>query len=108
MMNFKVDKQKALDLAKEMGLNISFDSKNPGVIMNSEGNKEQKQFRDFFPELNGEFNHEKFVTKDSGNLPSVSSSINIATSSKKVQIITIKSMEKGFATDSHGKWSRAS
>ncbi|MGD6968744.1 hypothetical protein ACQCVP_20200 [Rossellomorea vietnamensis] len=107
-MKFQVDKQKALDLAKEMGLNISFDIKNPGVIINSKGSKQQKQFKDFFPELNGEYNHEKFVTKDSGDLPSVSSSINITTSSKKVQKITIESIEKGFATDSHGKWSRAS
>ena len=47
-MDFKVDKQKALELAKEIGLDVSFDSKNPDVIIDL---LEHKDFNNFFSEL---------------------------------------------------------
>ncbi|MEC1718770.1 hypothetical protein [Schinkia azotoformans] len=104
-MNFKVDKQKALELAKELGLDVSFGSKNPGVIM---GSGEHKDFNDFFPEINYEFNQAKFITKDSGELSNLSKNITIKSSDKKTQMISVISIDKDFVTDSHGKWSWAS
>lgn len=104
-MDFKVDKQKALELAKELGLDVSFGSENPGVIMDS---GEHKDFNDFFPEINYEFNQAKFVTKDSGELSNLSESMIIKSIGKRTQMIAVVSTEKDFVTDSYGKWSWAS
>jgi len=53
-MNFKIDEEKVFNLAKGMGLTISFGSKNPGVTIISDGKKERKDYTGFFPELKSE------------------------------------------------------
>lgn len=107
-MEFKIDKQKALDLAQEMGLNVTFNAEVPGVTCESASRIEHKKFEDFFPELENGIDSKLFVTKESSDLPSVSKSISIVLTGKADSKILVNSMEMDFNTDSQSKWAKAS
>lgn len=108
MMEFKIDKQKAIKLAEQMGLNVSFNSSNPGVILKSESETKHKKFVDLFPELNTGYNGDKFITKDSGNLPTLSRNINIAFTGKAVQNIVVNNIEIHFVPNTQINIAKAS
>lgn len=48
-MSLTVDDEKLKEIAADLGLEITFNSDNPGVFNKTTG--EHKQFEDFFPEL---------------------------------------------------------
>lgn len=60
-MKFSLDKEKAFNLAKQLGIKISFDNDNPGVIITSNEKSTEYTLEQFFPELTGNTN---FVSKD--------------------------------------------
>lgn len=47
MGRFVINREKAISLAEELGINVSFNAENSGVIIK----RELKDFYDFFPEL---------------------------------------------------------
>lgn len=105
-MIYKIDKQKAFALAKELGLKISFDSDKPGVIMKS---GKQKDFAEFFPELNYIYTNEEFITKDSGELLELSKNINIKSNRQKTLIVSVNKYEKVFTVENRKEsWDCAS
>jgi hypothetical protein len=71
MKDFNLDRQKALELATELGLEVSFDSEKPGVYILNNGDETFYKFQDFFPEI---FNYtlDVYVTKETNNLEELS------------------------------------
>lgn len=51
MKDFNLDRQKALELATELGLEVSFDSEKPGVYILNNGDETFYKFQDFFPDV---------------------------------------------------------
>lgn len=104
-MDFQIDKQKALELAKEIGLEIFFDDKKSGVIMET---GEHKDFVEFFPELNYLYNQENFITKDSGELFNLSKNIFIKLGQRKVPNVLLRNDKATFPVENNEKWHLAS
>jgi hypothetical protein len=75
MKDFNLDSQKALELATELGLEVSFDSEKPGVYILNNGDETFYKFQDFFPEI---FNYtlDVYVTKETNNLEELSEKIS--------------------------------
>lgn len=75
-MEFSLDKKKALELAKKLGINVSFDNDQTGVFFKDElGDREVHcEFEKFFPELGElkqpEVTESEFVTRDKWSLRS--------------------------------------
>lgn len=74
MDDIYLDKQKALDLAKELGLEVSFGSDKPGVYISNNGTEEFYRFQNFFSELFN-FDLDFHITKETYNLESLSKKI---------------------------------
>ncbi|HDR8159480.1 TPA: hypothetical protein QC072_002307 [Bacillus cereus] len=72
-MKFSLDKKKAAELAKQLGLKVSFGSEESGIKIKKNEVEELFDFNDFFPELEDDFN--SFVTKDQGVLKDVQNKI---------------------------------
>ena len=51
MKDFNLDRQKALELATELSLEVSFDSEKPGVYILNNGDETFYKFQDFLPEI---------------------------------------------------------
>ena len=62
MRNFQIDRDKAHCLAEELGIKVSFNSQNPGVIIN----QDTKELTEFFPELNTITHKEFKVIREEG------------------------------------------
>lgn len=63
-MNFSLDKEVAIELAKKMGIKVSFNNEESGVFFNNKETNEVTKFNfnDFIPEL--EKLGDEFITKD--------------------------------------------
>ena len=72
-MKFSLDKKKAAELAKQLGLKLNFESEESGIKIKKNEVEEIFDFDDFFPELDADFNN--FVTKDQGVLKDVQNKI---------------------------------
>lgn len=108
-MEFILDKNKAIQLAKDMKLDVTFSSKtSSGVILKSGSRVEKLDFKSFFPELSDYASHLSFVTKDKGSIPSISRCIKIDLGKEKAPKIPIETAGIDFNTNSKGKWSMAS
>lgn len=60
-MKFSLDKEKAVELAKKLDINVKFNDSKPGVTITSKTGYKDFDFDDFFPELK---QGENFITKD--------------------------------------------
>lgn len=84
MEKFTLDKEKAKLLARELGLEVSFDSVKSGVLIKKEDAEMLLDFDHFFPEISlidqDKTEPSKLVTKDEGT-------IDIVVSHAKLPII---------------------
>lgn len=75
MDKFVIDKEKAQSLAKSIGLEISFDSPTPGVLIKNDQNEIKYSFSHFFTEFGLTSNHssqnKNFITKEEGILEKI-------------------------------------
>jgi hypothetical protein len=55
VVELHIDRQRAMDLAREMGITISFNNPQPGVITNTPQGKAWYSFLDLFPEIYSNF-----------------------------------------------------
>ncbi|GBF11862.1 hypothetical protein [Tepidibacillus sp. HK-1] len=76
-MSSQINRQKALNLAREYGLSVSFDNTNPGVEVYVNNIIEHHKFKSFFPEFNNSINGINFITKDTSELKSIAKEMNI-------------------------------
>jgi len=66
MNKFEINKENAIALAKELDINVSFNSSEPGVTIGSE----LRELTDFFPELKS-LNCGRFIVKEEGTLSDI-------------------------------------
>lgn len=78
-MDLHIDRQRATDLARDLGITISFDNPRPGVIINTPQGAERYSFFDLFPELQPVRNH--FVMVEECVLATFTSDIDLAKTS---------------------------
>lgn len=60
-MKFSLDKEKAVELAKKLDINVTFNNSKSGITISDNGNLNHFDFESFFPELE---QNENFITKD--------------------------------------------
>ena len=105
MENMVIDRAKAIEIAKELGLKVSFDSHSTGVVIKSDDKEHTFDFVAFFPEMSllvtdTFVNVEKFVTKEEGFIEGISSNLRPTNVEiKEVKIIEVDSST--FSKSSH-------
>ncbi len=71
MNSYKIDKEKATRLAKELGIEVFFGNEQTGVFW--ENGKRHCSFKDLFPELSLLSEEDTFILKEEDNLEKIAS-----------------------------------
>lgn len=87
-MNFSLDKEKAIELAAKLGMKVSFNNAESGVIIKGTDTQESLKFNfeSFFPEL--ETLKEEFIMKDEDVF---FSEITVKHQTQKIEIVNTPS-----------------
>lgn len=95
MDNFLLDKEKAMEIAKQLGLDVSFDN-SVGGVKTTESETIQS-FKDFFPELNYFKEITRYVTKREETLDELAKCIKVEVKVTRMPVISEISFSESSA-----------
>lgn len=105
MRNFELNREKAIELARQLGLGVTFDLSLPDIVINSGETQQTYRFIEFFPEMNNldenaihGYKH-VYITKEESHLKDLAS--NLKPTIPKASKIVVNNLSSEYTKSSH-------